>query len=570
MKARTTTSFVAFFLLILFTLPLQAQVIFDGINCNSVISAHGTGDEWGAPHAHDSDGVNPISANLQGFWSSIQGPYLYVAFSREGPGNVGFAMHMNIDCDTSTGNTAYKGADYALFFSIQTGVVQDSNMFIWDTTLNDYVTTGTYFEPRIGGSTCLDSTDEEFFELRFRLDDYFDMCDFNCNTLSITQANIHSGASFSSVIKDELALDLDMTINESPTSGINADSIVCVGDPVSITGSNSSANGAFSANGDTISVYEWDLSYDSDSFRVDYVGPSVDTIFMTADTHTIALRVYDMFGCVGDIDTFVITSHRRPSLIYNFMNGSTCLDLNCYSGGSIDHTGANNLQHFWDMGDGNNYNLDSFTHWYDSCKFHTIRIIVTDPDNPTECASDSVTISSVLPADILDFTAYKANDKLKVRWTVDEKGSSHYELYRSYDAENYSLVASQKAGDIGLRTHYYEEDWLSVSASYFTLEQVEWSGERKVYGPVAVYGDGLHAINSYPNPARDLLTVNTSLKGQLNYKVLNALGQQVLMGDLNKQYNQSFDLKVGSLPSGWYVVEVENEMQKLQSKFYHQ
>ncbi|MFY0643609.1 MAG: T9SS type A sorting domain-containing protein [Bacteroidia bacterium] len=559
---RTTTSLFLILFCLCVSYSASSQVIFDGINCNNEISAHGTGDEWGFPHAHDSDGVNPVSSNLQAFWARMDGPYIVLAFSREGPGNVGFALHMNIDCDTTTGNTTYKGADYALFFSIQTGVVQDSNIFIWDTVLLDYVTTGAEFYPRIGGSTCLDSTDEAFFEMRFRADSIFDPCNYTCANLQITQANIHAGVSFNSVIKDELALDIDVTINEKPTSGIAADDIVCVGDFVRISGDSSSANGSYADNGNSISLYEWDLSYDSDSFRIDYTGPFVDTVFLTADTHTLALRVYDVFGCPSEIDTFVITSHTRPTLIYDFYSGSNCVTLHCYSGGSLDNTGADNLLHYWNMGDGNVVPSDSFTHYYDSCKYHQMTIIVTDPDNPSECASDSVTISSVLDVNLLSFTAKEDGNEVSIKWnTTSELNTSHYLLSRSLDGVLYSELGIISAiGEQFDINNYVQLDQISPSSIvYYQLTHVDHSGIQTPLDITELRTAHLaYDMNLRPNPVSDELYVQSNLNAPYTLEVRDVLGKLIYRESCSSTQKTDKRIDVGDYRPGVYMVTIRS------------
>ena len=549
-----------------FSLISSAQVIFDGINCNNAIAAHGTGDEWGPPHAHDSDGVNPVSANLQAFWARMDGPYVVMAFSREGPGNVGFAMHMNIDCDSTTGNSTYRGADYALFFSIQTGVVQDSNIYIWDTLTNDYIDTGDDFFPRIGGTTCLDSTNEAFFEMRFRVDSIFDPCNYACTNLQITQANIHAGVDFNSVIKDKLRLDINASINERPESGIAADSIVCVGDFVRISGDSSNANGSSPDNGNYIVTYEWDLSYDSDSFVVDYTGPYIDTAFLTADTHIMALRVYDIFGCVSDIDTFVITSHTRPTLIYDFYNGSNCITLHCYSGGSLDNTGADNLLHSWDMGDGTTVANDSFTHYYDSCKYHQITIVVTDPDNPTECASDSVTISSVLDVNLLNYQVVDLGQEVAVRWTTtSELNSSHYIVSRSTDGIHYDEIEIITAIGNQFEINSYELKDYAVPSShvYYKLVHVDFDGSYTLLDVLELETPVLnYNLDIYPNPVEDVLHIKHNIRSEFKLEINNVYGQLILQQTIEPNRLEEIQLSLDNIAEGVYFLTLSNDRWK--------
>lgn len=508
---KTTTTHTGIFIILLFLTSIfgvkaQAQIIFDGVNCNSSPSSSGTGTEWGTPQATDFDGVNPTSSNLEEFWARIQGPYLYVAFSREGKGNAGFAMHIDTDCDSTNNNTTYNGADYAFFFSIQSGQVQDSSLWVWDTLTSAYITSSDYFSPLIGGTDCIDTANEEFFEIRIPITTLMDACGGSCENLRITQANIHSGGSFSSTIKDELELSLSLSINEVAIATITADAIVCANELVNISGLASDANPGLSGNYDYISLYEWDMSYDGVTFNVEATGSSIDTIYTTATSHTVALRVYDAFGCLSEIDTFTISTYVRPTLVYDILGGNTCSTMHAYSALSIDNAGADNLIHFWDLGDGNTSASDSFTHYYDTCVFHTLLIKVTDPDNPAACASDSVIISSVLPVEMLDLNAKRVNDGVQVKWiTASEENTDYFEVQYSKDGINYQIadVVEAKGGDE--ITEYIYHHYEFVGLTYYRIKAVDYSGESQFYGPVAVRLENNLVLEVYPNPSSECI-----------------------------------------------------------------
>ncbi|MFY0643608.1 MAG: T9SS type A sorting domain-containing protein [Bacteroidia bacterium] len=543
--------------LLLNGLQANAQIIFDGINCNNGISAHGTGTEWGASQASDFDGVNPTSSNLQEFWARIQGPFLYVAFSREGKGNAGFAMHMDTDCDDNTGNSTYKGSDFSIFFSIQTGVVQDSTLFQWDTTLADYVDSGLEFSPLIGGKNCTDTTDEEFFELRILLSDLMEVCNASCGSLNITQANIHSGGSFSSTIKDELALNLSLSINEDPLSVITGDHIVCVGDVVSLSGLSSDANPGLS-NYDYISTYEWDHSYDGITFNVESTGGTLDTIYTTSTSHLVALRVQDAFGCESSIDTFTISTFVRPTLVYDVIGGNQCGKIHNYSGGSIDNAGADNLTYYWDLGDGNTSTLDSFTHNYGDCSYYSMFIMVTDPDNPTECESDSIIISSVLPVELIEFEAEIMDKTVLLKWaTASEINSSHFIVEKSTDGEYYTeleLVEAQGT-EFSIKNYSVQDYSLNSGTSFYRLKMVDFDGVFSYSKTIEVLNNQISStINVYPNPASDQLYIEnqTAISAIELYDIHGSL----VLSHINSSRLISQTIDISQITAGAYLLKV--------------
>jgi len=65
-----------------------------------------------------------------------------------------------------------------------------------------------------------------------------------------------------------------------------------------------------------------------------------------------------------------------------------------------------------------------------------------------------------------------------------------------------------------------------------------------------------------PNPARDYLSVRTSIEGDLTYTIYNLLGQII-----NKGNYDGIDIPVYDLATGVYLVEISNGAQKSQRKF---
>jgi hypothetical protein len=82
------------------------------------------------------------------------------------------------------------------------------------------------------------------------------------------------------------------------------------------------------------------------------------------------------------------------------------------------------------------------------------------------------------------------------------------------------------------------------------------------FAPLSVGINELRSSNAfsiYPNPANDVIYVNASLSLQNeSYTIVNALGQIILSGKLESQYNT---INVQHLPSGFYSLQVGKQNQ---------
>jgi chitinase len=65
-------------------------------------------------------------------------------------------------------------------------------------------------------------------------------------------------------------------------------------------------------------------------------------------------------------------------------------------------------------------------------------------------------------------------------------------------------------------------------------------------------------VSVYPNPSVDLITIETSLTGSVNLKVVNVLGSVVI----EKQITQKATLDISALPQGIYLVNIGTAVQK--------
>lgn len=87
---------------------------------------------------------------------------------------------------------------------------------------------------------------------------------------------------------------------------------------------------------------------------------------------------------------------------------------------------------------------------------------------------------------------------------------------------------------------------------------------------VVVQGTGIvqtkvdDKINLYPNPASDLLTIQSEENAIVNYTIYNSLGQLIQQKIVNKE---QFQINISHLSSGMYTIQLNTRTNKLIKKF---
>lgn len=115
----------------------------------------------------------------------------------------------------------------------------------------------------------------------------------------------------------------------------------------------------------------------------------------------------------------------------------------------------------------------------------------------------------VLGVEMKEFTVFEENDIATLRWTtLTERNAAHFEVQRSYDAENYETIgqviaAGNSSNEVNYQ--YLDSDWNGTEA-YYRLLQVDTDGAQEIFGPRSLSHSGIHL---FPNPAQDHFEIMT-------------------------------------------------------------
>jgi len=114
----------------------------------------------------------------------------------------------------------------------------------------------------------------------------------------------------------------------------------------------------------------------------------------------------------------------------------------------------------------------------------------------------------VLGVEMNSFDVFEEHGVAVIEWsTLSERNAAHFEVQRSYDAENYETV--DKIAAAGNSTHQIDyqsldADW-NGSKAYYRLLQTDFDGVSEVFGPKSLDKNN---IQLFPNPAQDHFEVN--------------------------------------------------------------
>lgn len=165
---------------------------------------------------------------------------------------------------------------------------------------------------------------------------------------------------------------------------------------------------------------------------------------------------------------------------------------------------------------------------------------------------------SVLPVQILSFTAVESNASSHLEWiTASEQNNKGFAIERSSNGTVFNqidFVPSQAPTGTSiqrLRYDYYDTRPLQ-GINYYRLKQIDFD-EMAMYSAVAklVFGSG-SVIVVYPNPSKTKITIE-GLKGNENIQLYSNTGQLIKN---QKGFGPALILDISKIPMGVYRLSI--------------
>lgn len=187
-------------------------------------------------------------------------------------------------------------------------------------------------------------------------------------------------------------------------------------------------------------------------------------------------------------------------------------------------------------------------------------IILSRPVYPNLGTEDSlisntvtITIESVLPVTIKDFTGQVQNGLATLNWhTAVENAFDHFELEKSLDGKAFVSVSSIAAK--GNSSTYRKVTPQVEQMAYYRLKLVNKDGSSSYYKQLLTLTQNTsrQAISVYPNPATTTIHINVEVAAQ--FRLFDGTGKVVKSGSVQAGLN---DIDISNLSKGVYFGEID-------------
>lgn len=178
----------------------------------------------------------------------------------------------------------------------------------------------------------------------------------------------------------------------------------------------------------------------------------------------------------------------------------------------------------------------------------------TTADNATAVSNTFTSLcSSTLPLRMVDFTANVQNsNSVFLKWATEaEENTSRFELERSAPGGSFSKVATIATNNTQSRNDYNFTDRQPLAGTnLYRIKIIDINGEVKYSNILKVNLSGKGNFEIYPNPAKDVVTIN-GIKANQVVKLVNAEGRELVQ---KISTGQSITLDVSKYPAGMYLV----------------
>jgi hypothetical protein len=173
--------------------------------------------------------------------------------------------------------------------------------------------------------------------------------------------------------------------------------------------------------------------------------------------------------------------------------------------------------------------------------------------------SIGATAAAPLPVNFLGVAADRADNGIKVRWSVgDELNVQQYDVEKSIDAKNFSKIGTVDANKE--KAYSFVDGNIKAEQFFYRIKSVDIDGSVKYSGIVRFKNSSSYSDNLllYPSPASNLLTIQHS-KLNPNAKIIVS----TIDGRILKTVQPSGGLSnsmvdVSSLSSGMYIIRLDD------------
>ena len=168
-----------------------------------------------------------------------------------------------------------------------------------------------------------------------------------------------------------------------------------------------------------------------------------------------------------------------------------------------------------------------------------------------------------LPVDLVDFSAYCEDQKVKLNWTtLSEINNDYFGIERSLDGITFLETARIKGNGTSNTSNNYQyiDEQVLSDTYYYRLTQHDFNGFKKQFSVQAVNCmNELNKINIYPNPNSGTFEIN-GLNENDQIEITDILGKRIFFKfcQSNKE-----SIQIENLNPGIYFLTVKNKQEKV-------
>lgn len=171
------------------------------------------------------------------------------------------------------------------------------------------------------------------------------------------------------------------------------------------------------------------------------------------------------------------------------------------------------------------------------------------------------------PVTLTQFKGRLQSGRVMLDWqTSQESNNDRFEIYRSNDGQNFSLIGSVKgAGNSStLRSYNFADNQPGSSQYvYYKLRQVDYDGKSAYSEVVKVHLGSTASLQAYPNPFTSHFTASftASKSADATLIIRNSIGQPVMQQTIRTiRGNNTVNINnLSNLKTGIYYVTISND-----------
>ncbi len=297
--------------------------------------------------------------------------------------------------------------------------------------------------------------------------------------------------------------------------------------------------------------------------NTDAVLPNSDTLFDYMDTNSDG-DAYPDYEEANDINNTGYSfddlvnwgkAHEAKSDFIGYYAFTTDVNLN----GTPDWLEASgSTLNFLDPGSGH-YRDSDFDGLVDLFDGDTYGTNATAPDNNGNGSPEfrDAGLATPLPVTLLSFTASFAEKSIRLEWqTATEINSDYFTIEKSKDGNEFEHFAEVSAAGNSTQLVDYElwDDTPYRKNTYYRLSQTDYDGTTEYFDLIQVNRKEVVEVTIYPNPVKEVMTLNTSNSDtDLQYQLYDMSGAVKLQGILQAA---SVQVNVGQMEKGIYFLHL--------------